>query len=129
LGTEPAIRCQGDKRKVHMGRLLVHMHHGGDDSFSGLVLLKEAECFLKILPDFGQFLALKEFRCGSEQDFYQPDAVLPGTAAGGTDLPLGLCPVALGWFDQVKVMLAAGKVNIGVTGVLLFSALVMGLDV
>ena len=42
---------------------------------------------------------------------------------------LGFGPVALGRFDQVEVELASGKVNVGVTGVLLFSALVMGLDV
>ena len=45
-----------------MGRLLVHMHHGGYNCFSGLVLLKEAERFLKILPDFRQLLALEELR-------------------------------------------------------------------
>ena len=27
LGAEPAIRSHRDKRKVHMGRFLVHMHH------------------------------------------------------------------------------------------------------
>ena len=80
-------------------------------------------------PDFGQLLALEEFRCGGEQDFHQPDTVLPGAAASGTDLPLGLGPVTLGRLDQVKVVLAAGKVNIWVAGILLFSALVMGLDV
>ena len=67
--------------------------------------------------------------CSSDLDFHQPDAVLPGTAAGGTNLLFGLSPVTLRRFDQVKVILAAGKVNIRVTGVLLFSALVMGLDV
>ena len=50
-------------------------------------------------------------------------------AAGGADLPLGFGPVPLGRVDQVKVMLAAGKVNIGVAGVLFFSAFVMGFDV
>ena len=50
-------------------------------------------------------------------------------AAGSTDLSLGLGPVALGRLDQVEVLLAAGEVNIGVAGVLFFSALVMGLDV
>ena len=116
-----------------MRRLLVHMHHGRDDCFFGLILLQEVECFFKVLPDllpdFGQLLALKEFRCGGEQDFHQPNTVLPGAAAGGADLPLGLGPVPLGRLDQVEVVLAAGKVNIGITGVLFFSALVMGLDV
>lgn len=105
------------------------MHHGGDDSFSGLVLHKEAECFLKILPDFGQLLALEELRCSGEQHLYHPDTVLSGAASSGADLALSLSPVTLGWFDQVEVMLAAGEVNIGITGVSFFSAFVMGFDV
>ena len=43
LGAQATVCGQWDKRKVHMGRFLVHMHHGGDDRFSGLVLFKEAE--------------------------------------------------------------------------------------
>ena len=31
LGAEPPVRCQRDEAKVHMGRFLVHMHHGGYD--------------------------------------------------------------------------------------------------
>lgn len=129
FGAESAIWRQGDKKKVHMGCFLIHMHHGGDDSFSGLVLHKEAECFLKILPDFGQLLALEELRCSGEQHLYHPDTVLSGAASSGADLALSLSPVTLGWFDQVEVMLAAGEVNIGITGVSFFSAFVMGFDV
>ena len=110
FGTEPAIRRQGDKRKVHMGRLLVHMHHGGDNCFFGLILLQEVERFFKIPPDFGQLLALKKFRCGSEQDLHQPDTVFPGAAASGADLSLGFGPVTLRRLNQVEVMLAAGEV-------------------
>ena len=112
-----------------MGRFLVHMHHGGDNCFSGLVLLKEAECFFKIAPDFGQLLAFEELRCGGEHYFHHSDAVRPGAAAGNADLPLGLSPVTLGRLDQVEVVLATGAVNIGVAGVLFFSALIMSLDV
>ena len=112
-----------------MGCFLIHMHHGRNDSFFGLVLLKEAECFLKKLPDFGQLLALEELRRSGEQDFHHPNAVLPGAASSGADLALCLSPVTLGWFNQVKVVLAAGEVNIGVAGVFFFSALVMGFDV
>ncbi len=78
-----------DKRKVHMAVFLVHMHHSGNDCFSGLVLLKEAECFLKILPDFRQLLALKELRRGGEQDFHHPNAVFSGAASSGADLSFG----------------------------------------
>ena len=65
-----------------MGRFLVHMHHGGDDRFSGLELLKEAERFFKVAPDFGQLLAIEELRCGGEHYFHHPDAVGSGATAG-----------------------------------------------
>src|SRR5699024_6584694 len=129
FGAESPIWRQRDKRKVHMGCFLVHMHYGGDNCLFGLILLQEVERFFKVLPDFGLLLALKEFRCGGEKDFNQPNAVLPGAAAGGTDLPLGFGPVTLGRLDQVEVVLAARNVNIVITGVLLFSALVVGFDV
>ena len=61
-----------------MGRFLVHMHHGGDDRFSGLVLLKEAERFFKVAPDFGQLLAIEELRRDGEQNLHHQDAVLAG---------------------------------------------------
>ena len=61
-----------------MGRLLVHMHHSGYNCFSGLELLKEAERFFKVAPDFGQLLAIEELRRGGEQNLHHPDAVLAG---------------------------------------------------
>ena len=112
-----------------MGRFLVHMHHGGDDRFSRLILLKEAERFFKVAPDFGQLLAIEELRRGGEQNLHHPDAVRPGAAAGSLDLTLSLCPVTLGRLDQVEVVLAAGAVNIRVAGILFFGALIVGLNV
>src|SRR5699024_70539 len=129
LGTQAAVRRQWDKRKVHMGRFLVHMHHGGEYCFFGLLFFEEAQGLGKERFDLGTILSLKEVRCSGEQHLHYPDAVLPGAATSGTDLALGLGPVPLGWLNQMEVVLAAGKVNVGVTGVFFFSALVMGLDV
>ena len=36
LGTEPPVGSDWDKRKVHVGRFLVHMHHGGNKDSGGL---------------------------------------------------------------------------------------------
>ena len=91
-------------------------------------MLKEAERFFKVAPDFGQLLVFEDFRCGGEQNLHHPDAVRPGAAAGNADLPLGLSPVTLGRLDQVEVVLAAGAVNIRVAGILFFGALIVGLN-
>ena len=61
-----------------MGRFIVHMHHSGYNCFSGLELLKEAERFFKVAPDFGQLLAIEELRRGGEHGLHHPDAVLAG---------------------------------------------------
>ena len=75
LGTEPAIRSQRDKRKVHMGRFLVHMHHSRYDCFGGLVLLEKGQRLLKIGSDLRFFLSLKELRCGSYQGFHDSNTI------------------------------------------------------
>src|SRR5699024_8040690 len=95
----------------------------------GLELLKEAEHFFKVAPDFGQLLAIEELRGSGEHRFHHPDAVRSGAASGSLDLTLSLCPIPAGWLDQVEVVLAAGAVNIRVAGVLFFSTLVVGFDV
>ena len=75
LGAEPPVLRQRDKAKVHMGRFLVHMHHGGYDRFRVLVFPNKVQRLLKIGFDFSFFLALEEIRCCSHKCFHQPHAV------------------------------------------------------
>ena len=129
LGTQAAVCGQRNKRKVHMGRFLVHMHHGGDDRFSGLVLLEEAEHFFKVAPDFGQLLAFEKLRRSGEQNLHHPDAVCSGTASGSLDLILGLCPIPAGWARSGGSCTCCGSGQYQGAGVLFFSTLVVGFDV
>ena len=88
FGAEPAILRQRDKTKVHMGRFLVHMHHGGYNCLFGLMLFQKVQSFLEKYPNFRPFLSLKELRAGCEQRLDHTDTVFPGTASGSGNLPL-----------------------------------------
>ena len=80
-------------------------------------------------PNLRLVLALKEVMGSGEHHLYHPDAVFPGAATRGADLPLGLGLIPAGRFDEMEVVFAAGLVNVRVTGVVFFPALVMGLDI
>ena len=67
LGAEPLVLCQRDKRKVHMGRFLVHMHHGGYNGFGGLVLSDKLQRFIEEFLDLSPLLALEKLRRSSNR--------------------------------------------------------------
>ena len=93
------------------------------------MLFQKMQSFGEKCPNLRLVLALEELRRSGEQNLHYPDTILPSAATRGADLPLGLGPVPLGWLNQMEVVLAAGKVNVGITGVFFFPALVMGLDI
>ena len=125
LGAEPPVLRQRDKRKVHMGRFLVHMHHGGYDGFRVLVLLNKVQRLLKIGFDLALFLTLEELRAGRHQRFHHAHAVRACTAASVLDLSLCLCPVFLFRRNQVKIQVAAALVDVWIAGVILFGSLIV----
>jgi hypothetical protein len=128
FGAEPAIRRERDKAQVQMRRFLVHVDNSGDDRAGVLLLLDKVKGVLKIGFDLAALHALEYFRAGRDQGFDHADTVLSGTASGSGDLPLDLGAVLVRGFDQVKVALAAAGVYVGIAGVLLLGALVVGLD-
>ena len=129
LGGEPLVRCQRDKAKVHMGRFLVHMHHGGYNGFGILVFPDKIQRLLKIGLDFALFLALKELRAGRHQRLHHAHAVRPRAAACLRDLLFRLGAVFALRRHQMEIEVAARRVHVGVAGVLLLGTLVVGLDV
>ena len=129
LGTEPPVLCQWDKRKVHMGRFLVHMHHGGYDCFWLLVLLDEVQRLLKIGFDFVFLLALKELRRCGHKSLHQPHAVRTGAAARLCNLLFRFGAVFALGCHQMKIQVDAGRVHIGITGVFFLGALVVRLNI
>ena len=88
FGAKPAILGQRDKTKVHMGRFLVHMHHGRYNCLFGLMLFQKVQSFLEKCPNLSPLLSLEELRAGSKQRLDHTDTVFPGTASGSGNLPL-----------------------------------------
>ena len=129
LGTEPSILCQRDKRKVHMGRFLVHMHHSGYDCFWLLVLLDEVQRFSKIGFDLAALLASEKLRTGRHQRLHHPHTVRPRAATGLGDLLFRLGAVLALRRHQMKIQVTAGRVHVGVAGVFLLGALVVRLNI
>ena len=129
LGTEPPIRRQRDKRKVHMRRFLVHMHHGGYDRFRVLVFPNKVQRLGEIGLDFTLFLAFEELRAGRHQRLHHPHTVRPRAAARFCNLLFCLCPVLAFRRNQVKIQVTAGCVHIGITGVFFLGALVVRLNI
>ena len=112
-----------------MGRFLVHMHHSRYNGFRVLVFPDKVQRLLKIGFDFSFFLALEELRRCSHKSLHQPHAVRTGAATGILDLPFCLCTIFALRFEQVEIQVAAALVNIRITGVFLFCALIMRLNV
>ena len=112
-----------------MGRFLVHMHHGGYDRFRVLILLDKAQRLLKIGFDFALFLPLEELRAGSHQRLHHAHTVRPRAAACLRDLLFRLGAVLALWCHQMEIEVTAGHVHVGIAGVFLLGALIVGLDV
>ena len=75
LGAESLVLRQRDEAKVHMGRFLVHMHHGGYNCFLVLVFPDEIQCLLKICFDVSFLLTLEELRRCGHKSLHQSNAV------------------------------------------------------
>ena len=128
LGGEPLVRCQRDKGKVHMGRFLVHMHHGGYDRVFGLILLDEIQRLGEIGFDLGLLLSLEELRAGRHQRLHHAHAVRPRAAARLRDLLFGLRAILALRRHQMEIAVAAGRVHVRIAGVFLLGTLVVSLD-
>ena len=128
LGAEPSVLRQRDKAKVHMGRFLVHMHHGGYNGFRVLVFPDEVQRLLKIGFDLDFLLTLEELRAGCHQRLHHAHAVRPRAAARLRDLLFRLGAVLALGRHQMEIEVTAGRVHVWIAGVLLLGALVVGLN-
>lgn len=111
---------------MEVGRFLVHMYHSGEDVAPAYLLLHEGHS----LGEVGLHLFLAPTReklwAGGYQRVHEYGAVLPCAAPRRLDPAVDLPPVLLGGLDNVKVVPAPAGVNVGIAGILLFGALVVG---
>lgn len=62
LRTEPAVLRQRYEDDVHVRRLFIQMHHGGDEGIPLLMPGEEAECVPEVIPGLFAALAPEELR-------------------------------------------------------------------
>ena len=111
-----------------MGRFLVHVDNGREKGIRALFALQKFQGVLEIRPDLPVGLVLEKLRAGGDKSLHHPHAVLADTAVGGSYHVVGFFPVLALWLHQMEVVAAPARVDIRVAGVLLLSALVVGLD-
>ena len=111
-----------------MGRFLVHVDNSREKGIRALPALQKFQGVRKVRPDLPVALILEKIRAGSDKYLHHPHAVLADTAVGGGYHAVGFFPVPALRLYQMEVVAAPARVDIRVAGVLLLSALVVGLD-
>ena len=106
---------------------LVHVDYGGNNVFIPYPLDKEVSRPLEECRRFLNAFPLEKFRAGGYQRINKPGTVLAGTAPGLFNAALDKVIVSSLWFDYVKIVLAFCRVYVGIAGVFLFLALMVGL--
>jgi hypothetical protein len=126
FGGEPPVFRQGNEHQMHVRRLFIHMHHGGHDIFPFDVMGQKGNHAFEERPDFLLLHVFEKLRTGGDEGIHQPGAVLPGAASRRCNPSINLLSVTTLWADNVKIVFAAGYVDIRVTFVLRFTALMVG---
>ena len=125
LCRQPSVLCDRREAQVQMGRFLVHVYHGGEDVALADLPLHKGNRLAEKGFDLRFFPALEELRAGGDKGVHKHGAVLACLAARRLDTGVYLLPVTLSRLNNVKIILAAGGVNIRVAGVLLLCALMV----
>lgn len=119
------IPGQRNKTQVHVGRFLVHMHHGGEDIFFAQPFRQESKGLAeKVRHLLG--MVLGKLRRDGYQGVYKFDAVPAHPAAGCLDPVPDLPGVIPPGSHQVKVLIGAPGINVRIAFIALLGALMMG---
>ena len=106
------------------------MHDGGDQAILAQLLLEEIHGMLEEAADLAFLLALEKLRAGGDQRLHDPNAVTADTRTVILlDQRLGHDAVFVRGLYDVEVVLAAVRIHVGITGVFLLCALIVGLNI
>ena len=110
--------------------LLVHVDHGGNNAVFSQLVFQKVYRMLEEGPDFPYVHPGKKVMAGGDQRLHDPHAV---AAHSGTsvlfDQGLGHLAVAVSRLDDVKIVFTAAQIHVGIAGIFLLHALIVGLDV
>lgn len=112
---------------MQMGRLFVHVNDRRYDILPAYPPGEEIRRPLKIRSDLLRFLAFKEPRAGGYQRIHKPGAVPAGAAAGLFNAALNFMIISSLRLNDMKIVFATLHIHIGIAGVFLLLALMVGL--
>ena len=113
---------------MQMWGFLIHMYHSGKDVALADFLLHKADRLCKKGFDVLFAPALEELRTGGNERIHEHGAVLASAASRRLYPAVALPFIGCGRLNNMEVVLAAACVDIGVAGILLLGALVVGLQ-
>jgi hypothetical protein len=114
--------------KVEVGRFLVHVYHSREDITLAYFLFHEGNCFGEKGFNLGFLPTVEKLWACGDEGIDKHGAVLAGLAACLFDTGVYLLPIPLARLDNMKVVLAAGDVNIRIAGVSIFGTLMVRLQ-
>ena len=126
LCRQPPVLCDGGKTQVKVRCFFIHVYHSGKDVPPTHLLLHKSYRFGEVGLYFFLASACEELRAGGNQRVHKHSAVLPDTAPRRLDSSVNFLSVLLRRLNNVKIVLAFTDVNIGIAGILLLCALVVG---
>ena len=113
---------------MQMGRLFVHVYHGGEDVAPADLLLHKGHSLREVGLNVFQTPAIEELRAGGDEGIYKHGAVFPCLAACRFDPAVDLLPVFMLGLDNMKVVLASRHVNVGIASVFFLRAFMVRLQ-
>ena len=111
---------------MQVRRFFVHVYHCRHDIFPTYPVNEKVCRPLEKCLYLLWGLLLEKFRAGGNQRVNKPGAVFTGAAACLFDTALNEVVVSAFRFNNVEVVFAFCRVNVGVAGILLFLPFVMG---
>ena len=102
------------------------MDGSGEDVILFDLSREEVDCTLEKCLDFLPLFTFEKIRAGRDKRIHKTDAVFSGAASSRRNAVIGFPFIRCSGLDNVKVIFAFACVDIGIAGVFLLGAFVMG---
>ena len=126
LSAQAIVFCQRNKGQMQVRRFLVHVYHRRHDIFTAYPVYEKVRCPLEKRLYLLWGFPLEKLRAGGDERIDKPGTVFPCPAPGLFNAVLNEMVVPALRLDDMEVVFALCRVNVGVAGVFVFLSFVMG---